>query len=749
MPTFEQLLTARLAPLATAVTQWSEMIGKLKSPLQDDAKAMKSKADKSSWAGDNATVTKEFVTKTANEFSDAVTEAESVRDLLKDAHGLFKSAQDDLKHAYENPPPGITIYSNGVLSHRVHPDRRSKDSTEPVATEAQFEALREKLEGILKRANEADELCAWGLRALIRNHPNDFGSTDLNGIADAKKMRAEEKQQAENGREAAKLYARWEHLDDDERERLLAFAEKGKNSPAFAEQLMTNLSYRGRDQQEAVLLLASSLESGGRDGQLSSADARLYKALSGSLATATGPDSSIGSPGGVTSAWTDKLITTARDGNGLPRQHPGAIGGGAATLKNLTDLMAADAGNDAVYDPNKDPKEKSSPWKKDEGDPVYSEAFLTEVGDTIREWETNNDDAYDGVMKNWQGTQEDPMKGLLNAMSRNPAASTHYFDPNTTDNLEYFLEDRKWPGGEVESKMPEEKQYTSARAELGLALESAATGRVPGSPMHPVPAHHDAAETAIFERVMGEYTEAFHRDQAAIPVSMRLPMADMIADYSGDVHQILGKEMNGATKFNGLEIERGDLTRIIRATVEDPNAYKVIHGSQTVVIGEGLERFQADSFRQKDEELRAWVKQSASVLGHLDGVRDDVIFDLGQAEKDANAYEKMLKYHLYGGLLTPIPMAGDAIQRSVDWGLSEGLNEDNSKVDADTREQRIKHYEDGQDQMNGMLRGIATKRGLTVEELDASPGEFEDHLQAGAKEWYLTGHAEAKKLTGE
>ncbi|SCG09603.1 hypothetical protein GA0115255_125635, partial [Streptomyces sp. Ncost-T6T-2b] len=38
-------------------------------------------------------------------------------------------------------------------------------------------------------------------------------------------------------------------------------------------------------------------------------------------------------------------------------------------------------------------------------------------------------------------------------MSRNPSASTHYFDPNTTDNLKYFLEDRKWPGGDVESKM--------------------------------------------------------------------------------------------------------------------------------------------------------------------------------------------------------------------------------------------------------------------------------------------------------
>lgn len=206
---------------------------------------------------------------------------------------------------------------------------------------------------------------------------------------------AEEKQQAENGREAAKLYARWEHLDDQERERLLQLAEGGKNSPAFAEQLMTNLSYRGRDQQEAVLLLAGSLETGGRDGQPSAADARLYKALSGSLATATGPDSSIGSPGGVTSAWTDKLISTARDGNGLPTRHPGAIGGGAATLKDLTDLMAADAG-DKAYDPN---DKNASPYDKDKGDPVYSEAFLHEVSDTIREWETDNDDAYDGVMR--------------------------------------------------------------------------------------------------------------------------------------------------------------------------------------------------------------------------------------------------------------------------------------------------------------------------------------------------------------
>ena len=745
MPTFEQLLNVRLGPLDTAVTQWTEMIGKLTNPLETDASAMKAKADKSAWKGENASVTKEFVTKTAKEFGDAVIEAESVRDLLQDAYTLIKSAQADLKDAFENPPPGIVIYPDGVLSHRVHPDRRSKDSTEPLATQAQFDALRDKLGGVLKRANEADELCAWGLRALIRNHPNDFGSTDLGGIADAKTMRAEEKQQTENGREAAKLYARWEHLDAKERDRLLTLVEGGKDSPVFSAELMQNLSFNGREDQEAVLLLASSLEGGGRDGQVSATDARLYKALSGSLGTATGPESPIGSPGGVTSAWTDRLISTARDGNGLPGRHPGALNGGAEGWNALTHLMAADVG-DPAYDPH---VEGSSPWKKDVGDPVYSEAFLTEVGDAIREWETDDKHTYDGVMNNWQGTQEDPMKGLLNAMSRNPSASTHYFDPNTTDSLEYFLEGRKWPGTDVEKEMPAELQHTSARAELGAALEAGATGRVPGAALHPVGVHHDAAETAIFDRVMDEYAEATKTDQSAVPVSMRVPMGDMIADYASDVHQILGKNMDGPTDFNNLEIDRGDLTRIIRATAEDPNAFGVMHKAQSTVIADGLDRFPADSFRTEDPELRAWVKQSAAVLGHFDGVRADIIYDLGQAEKDVNAWNKMMNYHVIGAPLTAIPIAGDVVQRAVDAGTAEYMNGLNTKVDADTRNNMIDHYDNGEREMYAMLRKVARKRGLDKEELDASPGEYEDGLQPTAQQWYQSGIKDADMKMGE
>lgn len=230
---------------------------------------------------------------------------------------------------------------------------------------------------------------------------------------------------------------------------------------------------------------------------------------------------------------------------------------------------------------------------------------------------------------------------------------------------------------------------------------------------------------------------------------MRMAMGEMIGDYSSDVHQILGKDLDGPTDFNQLDIDRGDLTRIIRSTAEDPQAFGIIHASQTAVIADGLDRFPADSYRREDPELHAWVKQSSGVLGHLDGVRGDVIFDLGQSQKDANGWNKMMNYHLIGAPLTAIPIAGDAIQRSIDVGTAAYMNELNAKVDAETRNNMINHYDNGQNEMNAMLRQMATDKGLHISELDASPGEYEDGLQPTAQQWYQNGIKNADMKMGE
>ncbi|MFJ6054649.1 hypothetical protein [Streptomyces sp. NPDC092307] len=68
---------------------------------------------------------------------------------------------------------------------------------------------------------------------------------------------------------------------------------------------------------------------------------------------------------------------------------------------------------------------------------------------------------------------------------------------------------------------------------------------------------------------------------------MRTSMGNMIGDHASDVHQILGKNMDGPTDFNNLTIERGDLTRLMRRVAEDPKAFGVMHHSQSVVIAEG------------------------------------------------------------------------------------------------------------------------------------------------------------------
>ncbi|AWL42725.1 hypothetical protein B9S64_09230 [Streptomyces sp. SM18] len=295
-----------------------------------------------------------------------------------------------------------------------------------------------------------------------------------------------------------------------------------------------------------------------------------------------------------------------------------------------------------------------------------------------------------------------------------------------------------------------EVKQTSARTEFGAALEAAATGREPGSPLHGVPTHHDGAETAVFERIIKEYSgEDAPKNQSSVPLSMRSSVGNMIGDYASDVHQILGKNMDGPTDYNHLEIERGDLLRTMRGVAEDPKAFGVMHHSQSVVIAEGMNDYPANSFRKEDEGLRAWVKQSASVLGQLDGVRGDVIYDLGQAEKDTNGWNKMMNYHVIGAPLTAIPIVGDTVQRAVDVGTARYMKDLNDTVDAETRKNMVDHFENGENQMNAMMREMAFKKGLTTEELDASPGEYEDHLQTTTENWYQYGIEDAQKKMGQ
>ncbi|MEV0410532.1 hypothetical protein AB0I68_06865 [Streptomyces sp. NPDC050448] len=77
------------------------------------------------------------------------------------------------------------------------------------------------------------------------------------------------------------------------------------------------------------------------------------------------------------------------------------------------------------------------------------------------------------------------------------------------------------------------------------------------------------------------------------------------------------------------------------------------------------------------------------------------------------------------------------------------MNDLNAKVDAETRNNMVNHYANGENQMYTMMREMATAKGLHPSELDASPGEYEDGLQPTAEQWYQAGIKDADLKMGE
>lgn len=63
---------------------------------------MKAKADRAAWAGVNAAVSRGFISKTAGEFSDALTQATSLYNILKDTYDELVGYRDQLKQALDN-----------------------------------------------------------------------------------------------------------------------------------------------------------------------------------------------------------------------------------------------------------------------------------------------------------------------------------------------------------------------------------------------------------------------------------------------------------------------------------------------------------------------------------------------------------------------------------------------------------------------------------------------------------------------
>ncbi|MFI8827792.1 hypothetical protein [Streptomyces sp. NPDC053431] len=229
---YSDLLALDLAKLGTAATDWKTMAGDLAKLATDVRDGLTRKADAARWQGVNATVTREFVGKTAKEFADLQMEAESIASVLVDAHAELTRYQKQARSLTESaskgdpshqpPDPGLLVFDGPNGTVRVSeamctpegPDQRTKDRIQWYA---------DTLTGIVQHAAEVDAAAARALRKSHGNDPQNAGHARYTSLDEEQLPRANELAglgKDANPQQRAELRRLWESLSPEARAQL-------------------------------------------------------------------------------------------------------------------------------------------------------------------------------------------------------------------------------------------------------------------------------------------------------------------------------------------------------------------------------------------------------------------------------------------------------------------------------------------------------------------------------------------------
>lgn len=484
----DSLRFANFSDLDAAITDWEQMVAKLKT-LQGDAKDdLKAKSDKANWAGENATVTRAFVDKTAGEFADAHTQAETITKILTDTRGELVGYRTELNAAiHRGVQKNLTVQDMGegsfTVTMNIHPDRAAKGTTLPEHTQQDVDAFRDEIQNILKKATESDTSAAKVLTLLVDQAKYGFSDASYSDRDSAAKAVAE-------AEKMAKILKKDPHdVTLTELNTLNTTLAAYKNDPLFAERFATQVE--PKKVLEFYAGIADPYQGYGTDRKRLEQAKQLQKNLGITLGTATLSDSD------TMERWERQMVKLGPDRLGIDDANDPT---GFAVMSNLMrfgdydDQFLNDYGDKLVaYDKEHNVK-NMSPW--------------------INNWNQGDLNFYGKYDRG-----RDPMTGFLEALGHNPDASTQFFaqpdgagaavdkESEVNDHLKYLTKDRIWlsdspmMGGDI--------KVIAGHDSLGHALESATTGYAydadPMSgkdPMVPGSRDHRTAATAgVMEQV--------------------------------------------------------------------------------------------------------------------------------------------------------------------------------------------------------------------------------------------------------
>ncbi|MCX4586722.1 DUF6571 family protein [Streptomyces sp. NBC_01481] len=651
------------------------MIAKLESLKSDADKQLRGRAEKADWSGYNATVTREFIGKTALEFADAVTQATSIRNVLRDTRDELVGHQKQLNEAIERGlKKNLTVTSTDsgfTVTMNIHPDRAARGTTVPEHTPEDAEKLCSEVERILKAASESDDTAADVLIALVDQTDEGFAKGKPYGDRD------QAAEAMKDAKDAAAIYAKGSDATNTELARLNTYLKNGKNDPLFAETFATKVGAEKGMNLYAALANDSQFYVHPRSRQGLSDEQKERMKLLGALetelgntfATATQSDSK-----GM-DTWKKEMIAAGGKDVGTPGQHP------VYGFQVMSNLMRHG---------------------------TYEQDFLTDYGRELIAYEKENTkDEYGGLQRRvsredvlpWDrsGGYEhlhfgadndggrDPMTGFMEALGHNAEASTEFLGSDS--NFDYLTEGRAWPEDHATQKANGIAGYDS----LGHALESATKGAAYDA--HPPQLHRDADTAAVAEKVVERYGQdpEYKGDkQTGLSGAELLAKQEGIGDSLGRIGAAYIDDINwglngGADKSlyaldNGgranlderAHFDRDALTPFLSTLGQDPDAYADLGTAEQAYTTSMIEKYPPT---MKDGVLdsvdtETALRTGAEVQGILDTSRAEEIKADGAAadEKYNKAIDarierdKMIAGLATGGMfsLVPTPGAGAA-----------------------------------------------------------------------------------------
>ncbi|MFG2120560.1 hypothetical protein [Streptomyces sp. NPDC048710] len=594
----DALRHGNFSKLGEAVTDWEQMTKKLADLQKDAENNLKAQADKAKWKGVNATVSREFISKTAAEFADAHTQADSITKILSDTRGELIGYRTQLNDAIRRATEqNLTVVDTGcgtfTVAGNTRPDWASDPSGKTGVTDQKVvDAFCKEIEGILTKATQSDTSAAEALKLLVDQAKYGFTDASYADRDEAAKAVAAAKKLAEMAKKPADM-----SLDD-----ITAFNRtmaKYHDDPLFAEQFASRLGAKGTLRFWTEMTYTHA---GARGSELDTMK-DLQSNLSMTLATASFSDSD------AMRDWKKDLLAETNT-NFRADKSPNPIG--ALGSQVISSLMRQGQYDTEFLD---DYREKL--FKQDRG-----------AG------ESNTDDlwvkGYDATdLVFGDGNGRDPLEGLFDGLSHNPEAAEHAFESKS--DLDHMLGTTK---------------FTDRGESLGRALEAAVTGVADGDTSAMAPPH-SAAQVKIMGNIMAAVADA---DGGADLATKGLgeSFGDMSAAYMPEISQALAGPKSGPAFLTNSEVPNAfegervpDVVRFLSATSADPAGRAGIIYGESIYTGSLLESHLSDPslFHGSREHVLQAIGKNAGVIEGIVGhsVADGKVKAAIDGESDYNS----------------------------------------------------------------------------------------------------------------